>query len=100
MRDREGIPFLPNIPTEEIFTAPHKHKVNGKLIATKPLIYGGSIIHDVSITFKNGRIIDYDAASGKDVLQSLIEADEGSQYLGRSPWFLINRPLLRQTLFL
>ncbi|MEK4564093.1 aminopeptidase [Alkalihalobacillus sp. FSL R5-0424] len=100
VRDREGIPFLPNIPTEEIFTAPHKHKVNGKLIATKPLIYGGSIIHDVSITFKNGRIIDYDAASGKDVLQSLIEADEGSQYLGEIALVSNQSPLAQtNTLF-
>ncbi|MCM3742496.1 aminopeptidase, partial [Oceanobacillus luteolus] len=41
--DKNGIPFFPNIPTEEIFTAPHKNKVNGKLVGTKPLIYGGSV---------------------------------------------------------
>ncbi len=41
VKDKNGIPFFPNIPTEEIFTAPHKNKVNGKLVGTKPLIYGG-----------------------------------------------------------
>ncbi|WP_425458059.1 aminopeptidase [Bacillus rubiinfantis] len=44
--DKNGIPFFPNIPTEEIFTAPHKNKVNGKLEGTKPLIFGGSVIDD------------------------------------------------------
>ncbi|MFK3939235.1 aminopeptidase [Alkalihalobacillus sp. NPDC078783] len=98
--DREGIPFFPNIPTEEIFSAPHKNNVNGKLVAAKPLIYGGSIINDVSIAFKNGRIIDYDAASGKDVLQSLIETDEGSQYLGEIALVSNQSPLAQtNTLF-
>ncbi|MGM8215339.1 aminopeptidase [Bacillaceae bacterium W0354] len=48
VRDKNGIPFFPNIPTEEIFTAPHKNKVNGKLVGTKPLIYGGSGIEEYS----------------------------------------------------
>src|SRR5699024_4561600 len=50
--DRHGIPFFPNIPTEEIFTAPHKNKVNGKLVGTKPLIYGGSVIDEFYLIFK------------------------------------------------
>src|SRR5699024_3254569 len=57
--DKNGIPFFPNIPTEEIFTAPHKNKVNGKLVGSKPLIYGGSIIDDFYLIFRDGRIIDY-----------------------------------------
>jgi aminopeptidase len=80
--DKNGIPFFPNIPTEEIFTAPHKNKVNGKLVGTKPLIYGGSVIDDFYLTFKDGRITDYYAAKGQEVLQNLIETDEGSHYLG------------------
>lgn len=80
--DKKGIPFFPNIPTEEIFTAPHKNKVNGKLVATKPLIYGGSIIDDFYLIFKGGRITDYYAITGQEALQSLIETDEGSHYLG------------------
>ena len=80
--DKNGIPFFPNIPTEEIFTAPHKNKVNGKLVGSKPLIYGGSIIDDFYLIFRDGRIIDYYAEKGQDVLQNLIETDEGSRYLG------------------
>ncbi|MYL57847.1 aminopeptidase [Virgibacillus halodenitrificans] len=80
--DEEGIPFFPNIPTEEIFSAPHKNKVNGKLVGTKPLIYEGSIIDDFYLVFKDGRITDYYAAKGDEVLRNLIETDEGSRYLG------------------
>ncbi|MCM3742528.1 aminopeptidase, partial [Oceanobacillus luteolus] len=70
------------IPTEEIFTAPHKNKVNGKLVGTKPLIYGGSVIDEFYLIFKDGRITDYYAAKGQEVLQNLIETDEGSHSLG------------------
>ncbi|MYL35547.1 aminopeptidase [Pontibacillus yanchengensis] len=80
--DKNGIPFFPNIPTEEIFTAPHKNKVNGKLVGTKPLIYGGSVIDEFYLIFKDGRITDYYAEKGQEVLQNLIETDEGSHYLG------------------
>lgn len=80
--DEKGIPFSPNIPTEEIFSAPHKKKVNGKLVGTKPLIYEGSIIDDFHLIFKDGRITDYNATKGLEVLRNLIETDEGSHYLG------------------
>ncbi|WP_233134803.1 aminopeptidase [Terribacillus sp. 7520-G] len=63
MTDNKGIPFFPKIPTEEIFSAPHKFKVNGKLVATKPLVYGGRVIHVVSLIFQNGRITAYDATT-------------------------------------
>lgn len=80
--DKKGIPFFPNIPTEEIFTAPYKNKVNGKLLGTKPLIYEGRVIDEFHLIFKDGRITDYYAEKGQNVLQSLIETDEGSHYLG------------------
>lgn len=80
--DQKGIPFFPNIPTEEIFSAPHRNKVNGKLVATKPLVYGGRVIHDVSLIFQDGRITTYEAANDQEALQRLIETDEGSHYLG------------------
>lgn len=98
--DKKGIPFFPNIPTEEIFTAPHKNKVNGKLVATKPLIYGGRIIDNFYLIFKDGRIVDYYAGTGQEVLQSLIETDEGSHYLGEIALVSNNSPLSQtETLF-
>lgn len=98
--DKSGIPFFPNIPTEEIFTAPHKNRVNGKLVGTKPLIYGGSVIDDFYLIFKDGRITDYYAAKGQEVLQNLIETDEGSHYLGEIALVSNKSPLAQaDTLF-
>ncbi|WP_406944214.1 aminopeptidase [Halobacillus sp. SY10] len=98
--DKNGIPFFPNIPTEEIFTAPHKNRVNGKLVGTKPLIYGGSVIDEFYLIFKDGRITDYYAAKGQEVLQNLIETDEGSHYLGEIALVSNKSPLAQaDTLF-
>lgn len=80
--NEQGSPFVANIPTEEVFTAPAKHGVNGKVSSTKPLSYGGSIIDHFSLTFENGRIIDFHAEEGQDTLERLISMDEGSHYLG------------------
>lgn len=100
VKDKNGIPFFPNIPTEEIFTAPHKNKVNGKLVGTKPLIYEGSIIDEFYLIFKDGRITDYYAEKGQEVLQNLIETDEGSHYLGEIAFVSNQSPLAKtDTLF-
>ena len=80
--NEKGDRFVANIPTEEVFTAPLKTGVNGTVRSTKPLSYGGNIIDHFSITFENGRIVDYKAEEGHDTLTRLIEMDEGSRYLG------------------
>ncbi|KAB8128860.1 aminopeptidase [Gracilibacillus oryzae] len=98
--DKNGIRFFANIPTEEIFTAPHKNKVSGKLVGTKPLIYEGSVINDFYLIFKDGRITDCYAAKGQEVLQNIIETDEGSHYLGEIALVSNKSPLAQaDTLF-
>ncbi|WP_346939190.1 aminopeptidase [uncultured Clostridium sp.] len=78
----EGIEFIANMPTEEIFSMPKKTGVNGKVFSSKPLNYGGNLINNFSLTFKDGRVIDFEAKEGYESLKSLIETDEGSHYLG------------------
>jgi len=78
----EGVLFNPNIPTEENFTMPHKYGVNGKVVATKPLNYQGKLIEDFWLEFKDGKVVDYDAKKNIEVLDNLINFDEGSSYLG------------------
>lgn len=78
----EGIEFIPNMPTEEVFTLPKKTGVNGKVVSSKPLNYNGNLIENFSLTFKDGRVVDFTAEKGKEVLKSMIETDEGSHYLG------------------
>jgi aminopeptidase len=78
----EGIEFIANMPTEEVFTLPKKTGVNGIVYSSKPLNHNGNLIDEFSITFKEGRIVDYTAKKGYDTLKSLIDTDEGSHYLG------------------
>jgi aminopeptidase len=77
-----GITFNPNLPTEEVFTLPHRLKVDGTVQASKPLPYGGVSIEDFRLTFKEGKVVEAHAAKGEDVLRKLLETDDGSAYLG------------------
>ena len=79
---KAGATFFANIPTEEIFTMPHAYKVNGVVKATKPLIELGNTIENFSFTLKDGKIVDYTAEKGKDVLKTLLSIDEGASRLG------------------
>ncbi|MFD3446792.1 aminopeptidase [Microbacteriaceae bacterium 4G12] len=80
--NEKGVAFTANIPTEEVFTMPLKTGVNGYVTSTKPLNYSGNIIENFTLTFEQGRIVNYKAEAGEATLQALIEMDEGSHYLG------------------
>ncbi len=80
----QGAPFVANMPTEEVFTTPLKTGVNGTVASTKPLSYRGNLIENFSFTFKDGRIVDFQAEKGYENLKSLVETDEGSHYLGEA----------------
>lgn len=79
---RNGIRAVINIPTEEVFTLPHRERVNGTVRATKPLSYAGNIIDNFSLTFENGRVTQATAGSGQTTLHSLLGSDEGARFLG------------------
>ena len=94
-----------NMPTEEVFTSPDKLRVNGRVYSSKLLLYNGNIIEDFWLEFKDGRIVDFDAKKGKEILKGIIDTDEGSHYLGEvalvdytSPISLTNI-LFKNTLF-
>jgi aminopeptidase len=93
--------FVPNIPTEEVFTLPHRDGVNGVVRATLPLNYNGTLIENFSFTFKDGRIVDFNAEAGYDSLKQLVETDEGSHYLGEVALVPDDSPIsnLRQIFF-
>lgn len=77
-----NVPFMANMPTEEVFTVPLKTGVNGYVSSTKPLSYGGNIIDGFKLTFEEGRIVKVEAELGQENLQQLVDTDEGSHYLG------------------
>jgi aminopeptidase len=73
---------IPNMPTEEVFTTPHKDRVEGRVTSTKPLSYQGTMIEQISVQFQAGQIVEAHAARGNQVLQRMIETDEGARRLG------------------
>lgn len=79
---RNGIAFTANIPTEEVFTIPHKDRVDGVVRSTKPLSYGGTLIENFSLRFAEGRVVEATAERGEPVLRRLLETDPGSARLG------------------
>ncbi len=82
MPAENGVDFTANMPTEEIFTLADRYRAEGTVAATFPLSYGGSLIEDFSVTFKDGRVIKVNAKKNEAILQKLVDTDEGSTRLG------------------
>ncbi len=82
MTNAKGDYFVPNLPTEEVFTLPVKEGVNGTVTSTKPLSYNGSLIDNFAFTFINGRITEVHAEQGEEILRKLLDVDAGTRYLG------------------
>lgn len=78
----DGVMFLPNIPTEEVFTAPHRLRTNGVVKSSMPYVYNGNLIEGISVTFKDGVAVEYSAEKGNDLLHHMLGADEGALHLG------------------
>src|SRR5713226_1031185 len=77
-----GVLFAPNLPTEEVFTMPHKDRVDGVVRSTKPLSYGGTLIEHFSLRFEQGRVVEVKAERNESVLRRLVEMDAGAARLG------------------
>ncbi|AJY45942.1 aminopeptidase [Martelella endophytica] len=79
---KNGIVCNPNIPTEEVFTTPHRLRVEGHVSSTKPLSHQGTLIDDIRVEFSEGRIVRANASKGEDVLNRVLDTDEGARRLG------------------
>lgn len=90
---QNGRRILCNIPTEEVFTAPKKDGVNGTLKAVMPLNLDGTLVDDFSFVFKDGKVVDFDAAQGKEALEQKLNADEGARYLGEAALVPYDSPI-------
>lgn len=77
-----GLYCVANMPTEEVFSMPHKDRADGTITATKPLSHQGTMIEDIQVRFEKGRIVEAHASRGEEVLRKLIETDEGARRLG------------------
>lgn len=92
---KDGVPFVANMPTEEIFTAPHRLRVDGVLKSAMPLCSNGQIIDEFTITFKNGKIVDFYAKEGYEALKGLIQTDKGTLRLGEVALIGKNSPIAK-----
>ena len=79
---KNGVTCNPNIPTEEVFSTPHKDRVSGTVRATKPLAHQGSLIEGIEVHFEEGRITRASATRGEEVFLELLDTDEGARRIG------------------
>lgn len=90
---KSKVAFYPNLPTEEIFSAPHSHKIDGTLVSTMPLSYNGVTIKNMKFEFKDGKVNKYSASEGEETLKYLIETDETSCRLGEIALVPFDNPI-------
>lgn len=92
----KGYQFVPNIPGEEIFTAPKRDGVKGKIVVSYPLNYDGILIRDIWFEFKDGLVVDYGASENLATLTEILECDEGAKRLGEVALVPYDSPISNQ----
>lgn len=77
-----GHPFIANMPSEEIYSAPHRDKVDGVVVCSKPLYEQNMLIEGLRFTFKDGAVVDFSAETGEETMRRILDTDEGARRLG------------------
>jgi aminopeptidase len=77
-----GQRHVPNLPTEEVFTAPHRARAEGRIRSTLPLVLRGTVVRDLELEFANGEITRVEASSGEEVIRAQVETEAGGRRLG------------------
>lgn len=95
---KNGIYGIANLPTEEVFSMPHKDRVDGTVRSTKPLSYQGTLIKDIAVRFENGRVVEASASEGETVLREMMATDEGAARLGEVALVPHSSPIARSGL--
>jgi aminopeptidase len=95
---KNGIICNPNIPSEEVSTAPHKDHVEGILHSTKPLSYQGTLIEGIALRFAAGNIIEANADKGQEVLRKMLQTDESARRLGEVALVPESSPIAKSSL--
>ncbi len=92
---QSGIPFIANMPTEEIFTAPDRNFAEGRVVSSMPLSYQGTLIENFVLDFKNGEVVNYSAEKGYDSLKNMLESFDGAKRLGEVALVQYDSPISR-----
>ena len=84
LRTNAGVEYMPNLPTEEVFTSPDRQRADGVIRTTRPLVLPGAgvLVEDLEVTFAGGRIVDATASRGIDAVRAQLDSDEGARSLG------------------
>jgi len=84
LRTNAGVDYMPNLPTEEVFTSPDRQRADGVIRTTRPLVLPGAgvLVEDLEVTFAAGRIVDATASRGIDAVRAQLDSDEGARSLG------------------
>jgi aminopeptidase len=82
LMDANGFRYLPNIPTEEVFTSLDRHRADGMIRVTKPVVVSGQLVTGLRVIFEGGRITEVSASEGAEVVRAQLEADNGARHLG------------------
>lgn len=99
-RTQDGTTFFPNIPTEEVFTSPDRNRAEGIVYSALPLVHAGQAVRDFWLRFEGGRVVEFGAEQGYEVLRHIIETDENSCRLGECALISKNTPIRQsETLF-
>lgn len=88
-----GVEFIANVPTEEVFCAPHRDRVNGTVYGTKPYVYNGQLIEGWHVTFKDGQVIEHGAEKNADLLGKLLTTDENANRIGEIAFVPVSSPI-------
>lgn len=98
---KNGVRAVPNMPTDEVFTAPHRDRVDGWAVASKPLSTRGQLVQGIRVRFENGKAVEIHADHSEQTLRKLIETDEGAAHLGEIALVPASAPVAQTgTLFL
>ncbi len=81
-RTASGIRVVPNMPTDEVFTAPHRERVDGVAVASKPLVVRGEVVEGIRVRFAGGQVVEASASKGEATFLKLLDTDEGARHLG------------------
>ena len=94
-KTEDGIEFIANVPTEEVFCAPHRERTNGIVYGTKPYAYNGQLIEGWHVTFKDGVVVEHGAEKNADLLAELLSTDENSNRIGEIALVPASSPINR-----